>query len=127
MSEPHNHKTSRITLEHALLLANLNHRIIAYFGLEGTFRGHLVQLPAVSRDIFNYTRLLRAPSNLALNVSRDGDSTTSLGNIFQCFTTLIVKNFFLISSLNLASLSLKPLLLILSQQALLKRFSPSFL
>ena len=55
-------------------------------GLEGTFRGHLAQPPAVSRDIFNQTRFLRAPSNLALNVSKDGASTTSLGNLFQCFT-----------------------------------------
>ncbi|KAK4811312.1 LOW QUALITY PROTEIN: hypothetical protein QYF61_024448 [Mycteria americana] len=55
--------------------------------------------PAMSRDIFNYIRLLRAPSNLTLNVSRDGASTTSLGNLFQCFTTLIVTNFFLISIL----------------------------
>ncbi|KAK4833105.1 LOW QUALITY PROTEIN: hypothetical protein QYF61_027771 [Mycteria americana] len=61
-----------------------------------------------------------APSNLTSNVSRDGASTTSLGNLFQCLTTLIVKNFFLKSSLNLPSLSLKPLLLVLSQQALLK-------
>jgi len=29
------------------------HRIIEFFGLEGTFRGHLAQAPAVSRDIFN--------------------------------------------------------------------------
>ena len=49
-------------------------------------------------DIFTQTRLLRAPSSLALNVCRDGASTTSLGNLFQCFTTLIVKNFFFISS-----------------------------
>jgi len=98
------------------------------FGLEGTFRGHLARPPAVSRDIFNYIRLLRAPSNLALNfVSRDGVSATSLGNLVRCVTTLVVKNFFLIYSLNLPSLSLKSLLLVLSQQALLKRFSPSFL
>jgi len=77
--------------------------------------------PAVSRDIFNQTRLLRALSNLALNVSKDEASTTSLGNLCQCFITLIIKNFFLISSLNLPSLILKPLLLVLSQQALLKR------
>ncbi|KAK4824907.1 LOW QUALITY PROTEIN: hypothetical protein QYF61_021422 [Mycteria americana] len=42
------------------------------------------------------------------------------GNLFQCLTTCIVKHFFLKSSLNLPSLSLKPLLLVLSQQALLK-------
>ena len=35
------------------------------------------------------------------NTSRDGDSTTSLGSLFQCFTTLSVKKFFLISNLNL--------------------------
>ncbi|KAK4832092.1 hypothetical protein QYF61_020707 [Mycteria americana] len=54
-------------------------------------------------------RLLKAPSNLALNTSRDGAATTSLGNLFQGLTTLIVKNFFLISNLNLPSCSLKPL------------------
>ncbi|KAK4824458.1 LOW QUALITY PROTEIN: hypothetical protein QYF61_015836 [Mycteria americana] len=57
----------------------------------------------------------------------DGASTTSLGTLFQCFTTLLGKNFFLKSSLNLPSLSLKPLLLVLSQQALLKSLSLSFL
>ena len=39
-------------------------------------------------------------SNLTLSVYRDGASTTSLGNLCQCLTTLIVKIFFLISSLN---------------------------
>ncbi|KAK4815543.1 hypothetical protein QYF61_003235 [Mycteria americana] len=62
----------------------------------------------------------RVPSNLTLNVSRDGASTTSLGNLFQCFTTLIVKNVILIPSLNLPSCSFKPLPLVLSLQALLK-------
>jgi len=71
-----------------------------WVGLEGTFKGHLAQPPAVSRDIFNQIRLLRAPSNLTLNISRDGAATTSLGSPFQCFTTLTVKNFFLTSSLN---------------------------
>jgi len=55
------------------------------------------------------------PSNLTSNVSRDRASTTSVGNLFQYFTTLIVKNFFLTSGLNLPSLGLKPLLLVLSQ------------
>ncbi|KAK4816767.1 hypothetical protein QYF61_022765 [Mycteria americana] len=72
------------------------------------------------RDIFNWIRLLRAPSNLTLNVSRDEVSTASLGNLFQCFTTLIIKDFSLISSLNLLSFSLKPLTLVLLLQALLK-------
>ena len=41
--------------------------------------------------------------SFTLDVSRDEASTGSLGNIVQCLTTLIVKNFFLISSLNLPS------------------------
>ncbi|KAK4831314.1 hypothetical protein QYF61_016803, partial [Mycteria americana] len=32
---------------------------------------------------------IRTPSSLALNTSRDGASTTSLGNLCQCLTTLI--------------------------------------
>jgi len=51
----------------------------------------------MSRDNFNLIMLLRAPFNMALNVSRDGASTTSLGNLGQGLTILSVKNFFLIS------------------------------
>jgi len=36
-----------------------------------------------------------------LNTSSDGDSTTSLGSLFQYLTTLSIKKFFLISDLNL--------------------------
>ena len=57
-------------------------------------------------------------------------STTTMCQSIQnrsFFTTLTVKYFFLIASLNLLSLSLKPLSLVLSQQALLKSLSPSFL
>ena len=78
----------------------------------------------MSRDIFSWIWLLGAPSNLTLNVSKDGASISSLGNPFQCFTTLIVKNFFLISTLNLPSFRLKPLPPVLLQQALLKSLSP---
>lgn len=52
-----------------------------------------------------------SPSKLTLKISRDGASTTS--HLFQCFITLIVKVFFLISNLNLPSLSLKLLFLVL--------------
>ncbi|NXC12410.1 MTAP2 protein, partial [Corythaeola cristata] len=45
--------------------------------------------PAMGRDTFHRTRSLKASSSLALNTSRDGASTASLGNLFQCFTTLI--------------------------------------
>jgi len=36
------------------------------------------------------TRLPSATSSLALNASRDGASTASLGNLFQCVTILCV-------------------------------------
>jgi len=55
----------------------------------------------LNRDISNYTRLRRALSNLILNTSREWASTTSPSKLCQCFTTLVVKNFFLMSSLNL--------------------------
>ena len=74
--------------------------------------------PTVSRDIFNQIRLLGVPSNLTWNVCRDGASTTSLGNLCQGFTTLIVKKLFLISSLNLPFFILKPLPLVLSLQTM---------
>ena len=72
------------------------------------------QPPAMCRVVNQQTMLPRATSSLALNASRDGASTTSLGNLFQCVTTLCVKNFLLISYLNLPCLSLKPFPLALS-------------
>ena len=73
------------------------------------------------------TRLPRATSSLASNASRDGASTTSLGNLFQCVTTLWVKNFLLISYLNLPCLSLKPFPLVVSLSTLVNSRSPSCL
>ena len=49
----------------------------------------------MGRVASHYTRLPRATSSLALNASRDGASSTSLGNLFQCVTTFCVKNFLL--------------------------------
>ncbi|KAK4806804.1 hypothetical protein QYF61_005600 [Mycteria americana] len=62
-------------------------------------------------------------SNLTLNTSNDGASTMSLDNLFQCLTTLIVKNFFLMSILNLPSFNLKQLPVVLSLQALAKSWN----
>ena len=56
-------------------------RINEIFELEETLKGHLVQLPATSRDAYSYIRLLRAPSSLTLVVSRERTSTISLGNL----------------------------------------------
>jgi len=46
----------------------------------------------MGRDIFHQTRLLKAPSNLALNTAREGAATAPLGNLGQGLITLTVKN-----------------------------------
>ena len=42
-----------------------------------------------------YSRLHRTLSRRVLNISREGDSTASLGSLFQCSVTLRGKKFFL--------------------------------
>ena len=71
--------------------------------VEKDYNDHQFQPPATCRVANQQTRLPRATSSLALNASRDGASTTSLDNLFLCFTALCVKNFLLISNLNLPS------------------------
>ena len=53
--------------------------------------------------------------------------SVSLGSLFQCLSTLKLKNFFLMSNLNLLSSILKPLPLAFSLHSLIKSLSPSFL
>ena len=47
------------------------------------------------------TMSLSTPSALYLNICRDGDTTTSLGNLYHCITTLLEKKFSPVSNLNL--------------------------
>jgi len=60
----------------------------------------------MGRDPFHQPRVLRAPSNLALNPSREGE--TAMGNWCQGLTTPRVKNSLLTPNLNLPSFSSKP-------------------
>jgi len=69
---------------------------------------------ATNLQIWYQTRLPRAPSNLAMNTTRDGASAASLGSLLQHLTTPSVKNFLLTSNLNLSSCSLKQFLLVKS-------------
>ena len=75
----------------------------------------------MGREPFLQPRVLRAPSSLALNPSREGTPTASLGSLGQGLTPLIVKNLLLISSLNLLCFSLKPSPFVLSLQAFVRR------
>lgn len=70
--------------------------------LEGTTGCLLVQTPCSGRD--PYVMLLRIVSRWLLSNSREGDSATSLGILFQSSVTLTVK-IFLISSWNLVCFS----------------------
>ena len=97
------------------------------YGWKRSYRLPLSTHPALGRDPFHQPRVLRAPSNLALNTAREGAATASLGNLCQGLTTLRVKDFFLLSNLNLPSFSLKPLPLVLPLNALVKSPSPAFL
>ena len=74
---------------------------------------------ATNLHISYQPRLPRAPSNLALNTSRDGRGSHSLsGQLLQHLTTLIGKNFPLTSNLNLPSFNLKPFPLVLPDRAM---------
>jgi len=64
------------------------HRIIEWPGLKRTTVITQFHPPAMCRVTNHQTRLSRATSSLALSASRDGASTASLGNLFQCVTTL---------------------------------------
>ena len=69
------------------------HRITEWWGLEATSVDHVVQTLCWTR--VTYSRLHRTSSRRVLNISRKGDSTTSLGSLFQCSVTLRGKKFFL--------------------------------
>jgi len=76
-----------------------NHRITEYFGWEGTLKDKLVHPLLSLEDCFPLGP--KASSNMALKKSKEGQH--SLGNLFQCLITLIVKNLFHTINLNLNS------------------------
>lgn len=61
-------------------------------------RGSPAQSAAQSKGSSQVSRLLRVLFNLVQKISKDTDYTTVLGNLFHCFTVLMVKKVFLMSS-----------------------------
>lgn len=96
-------------------------RIIEWIRLEETLKIIEFNLPAIGRITTHQIRLPTAPYNMALNASRDGASSSSLGSMFQCLIIL-----FLISNLNLSSFSLKLLLIFLSLLGHAKTLAPAY-
>ena len=91
----------------------------------GTSVGHLVQPSCRTR--VTYSKLHRTLSRRVLNISREGDSTTPLGSLFQCCVTLREKKFFLMFSWNFLCFSLCPLPLVLSLGTTEKSLAPSIM
>jgi len=100
-----------------------SHRITERSGLEGTSVGHPVQPPCPS--MVTHSRLHRTLSRRVLNISREGESTASLGSLGQGSITLRVKKFFLMFrwSFLCFSLCLLPLVVLLGTTG--KSLAPS--
>lgn len=62
------------------------HRNKDWFGLEGTFKGHLVQPPCTEQHL-QLDQVAPCPTKVTLSVSRDEAATTSLGSLCQCLTS----------------------------------------
>lgn len=84
-----------------------NYRTTEWTRLEGT----TALLDRISLLQQGHPRL-RIVSRQILNISRKGDSTSSLGNLFQCSVTPRVKNFFLTFRWNFLCMSSCPLCLV---------------
>ncbi|KAK4815219.1 hypothetical protein QYF61_022866 [Mycteria americana] len=85
-----------------------NHRITESYRLEKTFKIIESNHKPNTAKNHHYTMSLSTSSKRPLNTSRDGDSTTSLGSLFQCLITLSVKKNFLISIVESDEVSPQP-------------------
>ena len=101
-------------------LLQQNHRT---FGVRRDLCGS--SSPTLCRSRVTYSRMHRTLSRRVLNISRERDSTASLGSLFQCSVTLRGKKFFLMFSWNFLCFSLCPLPLVLSLGTTAESLAPS--
>ena len=100
---------------------------IEWFGLEGTCKISQVKTPCYRQGHLPLDQVAQSPIQPGTECFQ-GESIHSLtGNLFQCLTTLIERNLFLVSSLNLPSSNLKQFPIVLLLCALIKCRSPAFL
>lgn len=98
------------------------HRITKWLRLKGICGCHRVQPPCSNRG--TESRLPRTMSRSLLKISKEGDFTTSLGNLCQCFITHTVWKCFLMFRWKLSS-SLCPLPLFLALGTTVKSMAAS--
>lgn len=90
-------------------------------GLEGTTGDHQVQ-PLLK--LVPCSKLHRKASRWILNIFKEGNSTTSLGSLFQCSVTLKVKKLSFMFVWNFLCYSLCPLSFVLSLSTTKKSLGP---
>ena len=100
-----------------------NHRITESQNRRGCKGPLRVQPPCWSR--VTYSRPHRTTSRQVVNICREGESTASLGSLFQCSVTLRGKKFFLMFSWSFLCFNLCPLPLVLSLGTTEKSLAPS--
>jgi len=114
-------------MKHPKRILAKSHRIIEWFGQEGTLKIIWFQSPCHERGHLPPDQVAQSSIQPRLEHCQGGGSHRFSGQPGQCLTTLTVKNFFLLSNLNLPSFSLQPFLLVLSLHTIVKSPSPSFL
>jgi len=96
------------------------HRITECFGLDGTFRGHLAQPPCSEQGHLQPDRVAQSPVRPGLGCSQGWDLHHLSGQPGPGFHCPHCKKFLPCIQFNLPIFSLKPLPLVLPQQALLE-------
>lgn len=80
--------------------------ITEQFGVEGTFQSHLVQPLCSEQEQLQLGHVSQSPPQSCIECFQEWSIHHLSGNL-QCFTSLKIKHFFLVSNLNLPSSSVK--------------------